>query len=68
MLGVRVRIKASFTTRNSHFFTFRLGDAPRPEPLLGAAGSASRRQAKPPLFSKFWAEPLRKFSKFWGYP
>ena len=28
----------------------------------------SRRQAKLPLFSKFWTKPLRKFSKFWGTP
>ena len=42
--------------------------APRPKPLLGGGKTPSRRQTKPPLFSKIWAEPLRKISNFWRFP
>ena len=40
----------------------------RPAPLHGAGKSPLRHQATLPLVSKFWGEPLRKFSKFLGVP
>ena len=37
---------------------------PRLPPFSGGVNTPKWRHAKSPLFSKFWAEPLRKFSKF----
>ena len=81
--GLRVRISAGniFHDEEFAFFVFGVRGTPKilkiflgvsPKilkkvgVLSGAAkGFCLRREA---AVVKFWGEPLRKFSKFWGYP